>query len=125
MLELACSQVAGSGLVKMVNAARTAFLARDAYEEDPNGYRQVNALRLVIIETFERTSVNDQLAVLEDLLTLNHELVLMRGQDDICSSPESPQACITDLVCEVVWQALVCEPEIRVEDEIRHALADG
>lgn len=121
----AYTAVEGSSLGSLIRAARDEYLSRDAYEESSGGFRTPNSLRIVISARFEAMSAAERLSVLDDLLHQNHEVILVRDQREVFRDRDVPSSVITDLVCEVVWQALVCDPELRIEDEIREALAGG
>lgn len=126
MLELDClTEVEGPSLLALIDTIRRTFLARDSYEEVPSGQRRVNSVRLATIETWDGLSRSEQIAVVEDLLFGDQEIEFLRSQQTIFHASDSPAAHIVDLVCEVVWQALVREPEIRIEDEIRAAFAQN
>jgi hypothetical protein len=126
MLDLeAYTEVDGSRLVGFIAAVRAEYLARKPYEELREDFRQVNSVRVVTLELFERLATAEQLGVIEDLLCHNGEVILVRSHAEIFRTADSPGTYIADVVCEVVWQALMREPAIRVEDEIREALVAG
>lgn len=125
MLELACvTEVEGQSLLALIDAVRRTFLARDPYEQRPSGRRLANSVRLVTVETFDGLSRREQVAVVEDLLFGDQEVEFLRDPQAIFHASDSPASHAVDLVCEVVWQALMREPEIRIEDEIRAAFAN-
>jgi hypothetical protein len=121
----AYTPVEGVALKRLIQAAREEYVSRRAYEETPRGYRTPNSLRIIIINRFEAMSATERLSVLDDLLHRNHEVILVRHQTEVFRDRDAPSSLIADLVCEIVWQALVCDPELRVEDEIREALASA
>jgi len=119
----AYTKVEGTALEKLIRAARDDYVSCGAYEETPEGCRTPNNLRIIVIERFEAMSALERLSVVDDLLHRNHEVIVIRHQAEVFRDRDTPSTFITDLVCEVVWQALVCDPGLRIEDEIREALA--
>jgi hypothetical protein len=113
----------GTDLERLIAEVRRRFLACPAYEEFDEGLRQVNSLRVVALEVYDDLSVDAQLAVIADLISRNRELKLHRLPAEVFIASDSPMAYITDVVCEVIWQSLIDDPSIRMEDEAREAIA--
>ncbi len=114
--------VEGSNLLSFIAAVRVSFLARHSYEEASDGCRRPNSVRRVTVELFDDLSRYTQIAIIEDLLYGGQDVEFVRPPAAVFETADSPAAHIVDLVCEVVWQALMCEPEIRVQDEVRAVL---
>lgn len=113
----------GLSLQRLVDAVRSEFLNRPGYHQDAEGWKQVNSVRLVAVGVVDELSVEERLDVVGDLLRLNDDRILIRSHEAIFQASDAPETFITDLICEIVWQALMHDVEIRIEDEIRHALA--
>jgi transcriptional antiterminator Rof (Rho-off) len=116
--------VEGVSLRRLIQDVHDEFVVRCAYDEFELEFRQANCVRVVALDMFDRKSPDEQVAVVADLLCHNGEMRLLRGdKTTVFASAESPGEIIVDLVCEIVWQVLMRDHEVRVEDEIRLALA--
>jgi hypothetical protein len=115
------SYVDGTDLVNLIFEVREEFLARIPYELDDT--RRPNSLHLVSIDLFEEKNIEEQLAVVRDLIERNPDLIVARDSSDIFAHADTPGAYVVDLVCEVACQVLLRDPEIRAEDGRRLALA--
>jgi hypothetical protein len=113
--------VEGTSLVGLIVEVRDEFWARMPYELDD--CRTINSIRVVAVDVFDDKSIDDRLAVLRDLIEGNAELFLRRKPQEVFAQSDSPEAYVTDLVCEVVRQVLLRDPAALAEDQRRVALA--
>ena len=104
---------------------RSEYWLRQPYEDYSSGLRQANTVRVVACQVLEKLSHEEQLAVVRDLYTLESVELLRGTPSEVFGASDSIRSHIFDLACEVTWQMLVSDLEIRVEDEIRMALAEG
>jgi hypothetical protein len=111
----------GENLQRLVREVRQEFFARDA-RESGRGYQQINSTRVVTIEVYDRLSVDAQIAVAEDLMRASDEVLLHRSAEEVFSRSDTPQACIADLICELVYQELMDDPLVIMENEARESL---
>jgi hypothetical protein len=115
----------GENLRRLSDAVRVEYWSRGPYEAYAGGLRQPNTVRVVACQLLEALPPPAQLAIVEDLYTLD-SIELLRGDPGkIFAASDSVRSHIFDLACEVVWQTLVADIDVRVEDEIREALAEG
>jgi hypothetical protein len=122
----------GEDLVAFVLEVRDEFERRPAYEEDDarrvpseeDDARRPNSLTFVAIDLFESKSVDEQLAVLRDLIGRNPSLTLARDSaGGMFTYSDNPLAYVVDLVCEVVCRILVRDPALSARNEHRIAVA--
>jgi hypothetical protein len=117
-----CTYVEGVDLADLILEVRSEFFARLPYELDDT--RRPNSVRLVAIDVFEERSIDEQLAVVRDLIDANPAFTVARPEDrDIFAYADTAADYLTDLVCEVVWQVLGRDPSIREEDVRRVQLS--
>ena len=114
--------IEGGDLRLLIKEVRREFFARAACETFGDT-QQINSVRVVAIEVFDGLSVEAQLAVVADLVRVDQEPILHRSTEDIFAASDSPLAFIADLVCEVVWQVLMDDPVVPMENEEREPLA--
>lgn len=115
------SYVDGTDLVNLIFEVRDEFLARIPYELDDT--RRPNSLQLVAIDLLEEKTVDEQLAIVRDLIEHNPGFIVARDSSDVFVHADAPSTYIADLVCEVACQVLLRDPEIRAENGRRLALA--
>jgi hypothetical protein len=115
----------GENLRRLTDAVRAEYWRRGPYESYAGGLLQPNTVRVVVCQLLEALGAAAQLAIVEDLYTLDSIELLRDDPREVFAAADSVASHIFDLVCEVVWQTLVADVEIRVEDEIREALAEG
>jgi hypothetical protein len=113
----------GASLRSFIDEVRCEFFARRAREVG-HGYQQVNSTRVVTIEVYDDLSVDAQAAIAADVVRAKDEIVLIRNAEEVFTSSDTPQAYIADLICEVVYQELMDDPSVVIEDESRKALFD-
>lgn len=111
----------GPDLRAFIEAVREEYRRREPYEEYLGGVRQPNTVRLVAGQVLEEMAPDRQAALTGDLLRLE-SLSLFRELDEVFEASDSVGALVFDLACEVCWQLLVSDVEIRIEDEIRLSL---
>jgi hypothetical protein len=119
------SRISDSQLAIFIDAARVEYLRRKPYDDLAGGLRRVNTLRLVAGEVFEGMPHDEQLAVVSDTYRLDADRLLRDRPEEVFEASDSIASHIFDLVCEVAWQELVGDISLRIEDEIRQALAEG
>jgi len=117
------NQLQGESLQRLVDEVRSEFFARNALDVGP-GYEQVNSARVVAIEVYDRLSVDAQVAIAAELVRANEEVLLEREALEIFTTSDSPRSHIADLICEVVYQELMDDPLVLMENETREALWD-
>ncbi len=117
------NQLQGESLRRLVREVRREFFTRGA-EEIGDGYRQVNSARVVTIEVYDRLSIDAQIAIAADLMRANEEVVLRRDAEEVFTRSDTARACIADLICEVVYQELMDDPLVMMENENREALSE-
>jgi hypothetical protein len=117
------NQLRGENLRRLIDEVRHEFFARSA-QKIGDGYCQVNSARIVTIEVYVGLSVDAQIAIVTDIMRASDEIVFDRDAEDIFSRSDTPQAHITDLICEVVYQELMDDPQVIMEDESREALSE-
>jgi len=113
----------GDHLDRLIQEVKREFFARSASTSFEGGFREANTLRVVAVEVLEGLALEAQIATLSDLFLRNECLVLRRDAADIFVTADSPAGVLTDLVCEVVWQLLIEDPLIQMEDEARETCA--
>lgn len=118
-------EITRSNLLRFVEAVRTEYWLRQPYDDYSGGLRQTNTVRVVACQILERLPREEQLAVIRDLYELDSVELLRDDPREVFVTSDSIGNHIFDLACEVVWQMLICDIEIRVEDEIRMALAEA
>jgi hypothetical protein len=117
------NQLRGGNVRRLVEEVRREFFARNA-EEFSHGYQLVNSARVVAIEVYDRLSADAQVAIIADLMQADEQYVLQRNTGDIYARADTAQAHITDLVCELVYDQLMDDPLVVMENESREALLD-
>ena len=117
-------EITSENLLRFSEAVRTEYLRRQPYDDYSGGLRQTNTVRVVACQVLEQLPREEQLAVVWDLYTLDSVELLRDDPRDVFEASDSVGNHIFDLACEVVWQMLMRDIEIRVEDEIRTALAE-
>jgi hypothetical protein len=117
------SQLHGASLRRFIDEVRREFFARRAREVG-DGYQQINSARVVTIEVYDDLSVDAQAAIAADVVRAKDEIVLIRNPEEVFTRSDTPQAYIADLICEVVYQELMDDPSVVMEDESREALFD-
>jgi hypothetical protein len=115
--------VEGAGLSELILKVTDEFWRRLPYDLDED--RRPNSVHSVVIDEFEGLSVAERLAVLEDLMVGNADLVIARRADEVFVHADVARTYLTDLVCEVVRQVLLRNDAIRDEDARRVAMAAG
>ncbi len=115
----------GENLLRLARAVRREYWRRDPYEAYTGGLRQPNTVRVVACQLLEALPPARQLAIVEELYALDSLELLRDEPGEVYAASDSVRSHIFDLACEVVWQTLVADVRIRVEDEIREALAEG
>jgi hypothetical protein len=115
------NQPRGDNLRRLVNEVRREFFERGAHEVS-DGYWLVNSARVVAIEVYDRLSIEAQIRVVVDLMQTNAQYVLSRDTADIFARSDTTQAHIADLICEVVYEELMKDPLVAMENESREAL---
>jgi hypothetical protein len=119
------SGLQGENLRRLTDAVRAEYWRRGPYEVYAGGLLQPNTVRVVACQVLDALPAAAQLAIVEDLYTLD-SIELVRGDPgEVFAASDSVRSHIFDLACEVVWQTLVADIGVRVEDEIREALAEG
>jgi len=118
------SAVEGDSLLDFVESVRFEFRKRDAYSSDPNGLRFINSVRSIAVELFDLLSDDQKVVIVRDLIVGNDEILLLRPFVEVFETAGSPADYITDLICEIVWQVLMEEEDIRHEDKARQSLAN-
>jgi hypothetical protein len=108
-------------LRRFVSDVRSEYWSRGPFDQFLGGARQPNTVRLVAGQVLEDLPAPHRVALVGELLCLE-ELELIRDLDRIFRFADSVGAVVFDLACEVCWQILVSDVEIRIEDEIRAAL---
>lgn len=121
----ALSGISGRHLLLYLEVVRREYLAREPYEDFSGGLRQTNTIRLVAGEIFGDLSREEQLAVICDVYELDSHELLRDDPREIFQASDTVSNHLFDLVCELAWQELVSDTELRIEDEIRMALAKG
>jgi hypothetical protein len=121
----ALSGISGRHLLLYLEAVRREYLAREPYEDFSGGLRQINTIRLVAGETLEGLAREERLAVICDVYELDSHEFLRDDPREIFHASDTVSNHLFDLVCELAWQELVSDTELRIEDEIRIALAKG
>jgi hypothetical protein len=117
------NQLQGEHLRRLVQEARNEFFLRSPRKVG-GGYEQINSARIVIVEVYSRLSIDAQVAIVSDVMRASEELVLDRNPDAIFATSDTPQAFITDLLCELIYQQLMDEPLVAFEEAAREALSD-
>jgi hypothetical protein len=117
--------ISGRHLLHYLGAVRREYLARDPYDDFSGGLRQTNTIRLVAGEVFGGLSREEQLAVISDVYELDSRQFLREDPREIFQASDTVSNHLFDVVCELAWQELVSDTELRIEDEIRIALAEG
>jgi hypothetical protein len=110
-------------LQRLVDEVRREFFDRRAREVGTN-YEQVNSVRLVTIEVYDRLAAEAQAAIASDIVCSQDEIALVRDPADIFRRSDTPQAHIADLICEIVYQQLLNEPAVAMENEYRETQTD-
>jgi hypothetical protein len=118
------SETPRKNLPRFIEAVRTEYWLRRPYDDYSGGLRQTNTVRVVACQTLERFSREEQLAVIQDLYTLDSVAFIRDDPREVFEASDSVGSHMFDLACEVVWQTLIRDVEIRIEDEIRMALAE-
>jgi hypothetical protein len=121
----ALSGISGRHLLLYLEAVRREYLAREPYDDFSGGLRQTNTIRLVAGEIFGDLSRGEQLAVICDVYELDSHEFLRNDPREIFQASDTVSNHLFDVVCELAWQELVSDTELRIEDEIRMALAGG
>jgi hypothetical protein len=111
------NQLPGENLRRLINEVRGEFFSRGARQS-------TDSAQVVAIEVYDGLSVDAQVAVAADLLKSDYGTVLDRDVEDIFTASDTPQAIITDLICEIVCQELLCDPLVVMENEGREAMSD-
>jgi hypothetical protein len=112
------SYVDGDELTSLALDVRREFLHRPPCS--PDDARRPNSVRLVALDLIERRSTHQQLSALADLIDRNPGLTVTRDEDrDIFEHSDTPANFVADLICEVIWQILARDSEIREEDQRR------
>jgi hypothetical protein len=117
------SQLQGASLRRFIDEVRCEFFGRLAREVG-HAYQQINSARVVTIEVYDALSVDAQAAIAADVVRAKDEIVVVRNAEDVFARSDTPQAYIADLICEVVYQELMDDPSVAMEDESREALSD-
>jgi hypothetical protein len=112
----------GRELAGFVESVRLEYWRRERYEEHPGGVRQPNSVRVVAGQILEDLGPVRRSAVVAELLELE-SVELVSDLDAVFRASDSVGTMVFDLVCEVCWQLLVADLEVRIEDEVRAALA--
>lgn len=115
--------ILGENLMRLCEVVRKEHERRPPYARYAGGLLQPNTVRVIACQLIEALPPAVQLAIVEDLYSLD-SIELLRGEGVFAAS-DSVRSHIFDLACEVVWQTLMADIDIRVEDEIREALAEG
>jgi hypothetical protein len=118
-------ETTGESLLRFSHAVRAEYLRRPPYDDYPGGLRQVNTVRIVACQVLERLPYEEQLTIVQDLYTLDSVELLRDDPHEVFAASDSIGSHLFDLACEVVWQMLVESVDIRIEDEIRIALAEA
>jgi len=118
------SQTTRESLSRFREAVEAEYWRRPPFDDYPGGLRQVNTVRIVACQVLERLAYEEQVAVVQDLYALN-SLELRHDPFEVFAASDTVGSHLFDLACEVVWQMLVADISIRVEDEIRLALAEA
>ena len=114
----AYSYVDGDELTSLALEVRGEFLRRPPYSLDDT--RRPNSVRLVALDLLESRTTRQQLSVLADLIERNPKLTLAPAHDhDIFEYSDTPATYVADLICEVIWQILTRDAEIREEEQRR------
>jgi hypothetical protein len=111
----------GEALCRLIDEVRREFFARGSRHSDPT---EDGSVRSVSIEVHDRLSIDAQLAVMADLVRYEAEIVLVRDAEDVFAASDTPRAYLADLTCEIVYQELMSDPVVMMEDESRAALPD-
>jgi hypothetical protein len=119
------SGISGRRLLDYIEAVRREYVRRRPYDDLSGGLRQTNTIRLVAAEIFEDLSGEQKLAVICDAYALDSHEFLREDPREIFQASDTIANHLFDLVCEVAWQVLVSDIELRIEDEIRMALAES
>jgi hypothetical protein len=117
-------QTTRESLSRFGKSVEAEYRRRPPYDDYPGGLRQVNTIRIVACQVLESLPYDEQLAIIQDLYTLDSVELQRDNPHEIFAASDSIGSYLFDLACEVVWQMLVTNLEIRVEDEIRLALAE-
>lgn len=104
---------------------RSEYVLRSPYDDLSGGLRQTNTIRLVAGEIFDDLSKDQQLAVICDAYALDSHEFLRDDPREIFKASDTIANHLFDLVCELAWQVLVSDIELRIEDEIRISLAES
>jgi hypothetical protein len=117
------NQLQGENLRRLVNEVRREFFARSAQgiRDRP---RRINSARIVATEVYDGLSINAQAAITADVLLANEQIVLERDGVDIVSCADTARSFVADVVCEIVYQELMNDPVVVMEDESREAMFD-
>jgi hypothetical protein len=115
---------AGWHLRDFAQEVQEEYWGRGPFEEYLEGVRQPNTVRLVAGQVLEAMTAHQQAAVMGDLLRLE-SIALVREPEEVLQAADSVGAMLFDLACEACWQILVSDVELRIEDEIRAALAQS
>lgn len=117
------NQLQGENLRCLIEEVRREFFARSAQgvEDKP---RRDSSARVVSIEVYDGLSINAQVAITADVLLANEEIVLERDGDDIVSCADTARSFIADVVCEIVFQELMNDPLVAMENDSREAMFD-
>ena len=113
-----------AGLASFVEDVRSEYWRRAAYDEYRDGLRQANTCRVVACQVLEDRSRSELLDILAGVFGLD-------GCEFIATPVEAfetsftPSELLVDLICEVCWQVLMQDVSVRVEDEVRLALAEA
>lgn len=115
------NRLRGENLWHLIEEVRYQFFSQSP-ETNRTRYRQASSARIVTIEVYAGLSFESRVAIVADLMRASEEMVLSRDARDVFAHSDTPQAYITDLVCEVVYQELMRDPEVIMEDESRAAM---
>jgi len=118
------TRIGAGPLVNLIDEVRAEYWRRPAYDEYGDHIRQANAVRVVAGEILEGRSAADRVKILADLQG-SEELRLACHPAEVFGTASTANEVLFDLICEVCWQILMRDLEIRIEDEIRSALAEA
>jgi len=118
------AHTAGRELSRFIDLVKSEYWQRSAFDDYADGMRQVNTSRVVTCQLLEGLSELRRATVVADLGLLN-DPQLLRDPAEFLNAATTPSEILFDLVCECCWQELMRDLGIRVEDEIRSALAEA